>query len=99
MSRALGRIHAAGLDSPRLQRVLSVLRENRHRWLSRRELRELCGPSVEDATVACRELRANGIPVECDHEGRHYRYRLATETSRMRTDAAGQGLLGLEGMA
>jgi biotin operon repressor len=97
MSGRLGHIHAAGLSSPRLQRVLAVLRENRHRWLSRRELRELCGPSVEDATVACRELRSHGYGVECAKRGAHYEYRLISEPVRMRVDSTGQGLI--EGMA
>ncbi len=69
MGREIGNMHAAGLESARLQCVLRVMEANRHRWLTRRELRELCGPQIEDPTVCLREIRANGIDYECKKRG------------------------------
>lgn len=93
-ARPLGKIHAAGLDSPRLQRVLSILRQNRTRWLSRRELRELCGPEIEDPTVCLREAKARGVRYECTRVGGQWRYRLAADLQATPRDDQGNLLLG-----
>lgn len=67
-------MHAAKLEhSPRLQRLLSVLRQGR--WYSTRELVKLA--EVMAINSAADELRANGFNVECERRGQYWYYRLA----------------------
>lgn len=60
----LGRINAAKLDrSERLQRVLTLLIENRHRWLTTRQIMRLSHVCAVNTVIA--ELRDNSAEIEC----------------------------------
>lgn len=54
-------MHAAGLQSPRLQRVLAVLREGRP--LSTRQIVRRAGVMAVNACIA--ELRQHGAEIVC----------------------------------
>ena len=59
-----GRIKAAKLaTSDRLQRVLTLLLEERHRWLTTRTIIRRAGVCAVNAVIA--ELRENGADIEC----------------------------------
>lgn len=76
-------IHAARVEkSARLQRVLAVLRRNVDVWMTRRELRVVCGPEMEDATVCIRELRQNGYRIDCERRDGRWKYRLVEAAQR-----------------
>lgn len=68
--------HYASVRSPRLQRVLDVLRDRRwHSTFDIMQRTQLCAVGS-----ACSELRANGLNIEtrCVGQGR-YEYRLVEE--------------------
>ena len=75
-----GRIKAAKLESSdRLQRVLTLLLEERHRWLTTRTIIRRAGVCAVNAVIA--ELRENGAAIECKTTvqqggGRRWSYRL-----------------------
>jgi hypothetical protein len=81
-----GRIHAAGLDSPRLQAVLGALREAGARGLTTRDLIAKTGYCAVNSIVD--ELREHGLKIACGYErttgqgGRVYRYTLVLESAR-----------------
>jgi len=79
-------IHAARLEnSPRLQRVLDVLKDGRPH--TTREVQILA--NVCNAHTAAAELRANGFNVVCIQAGRGlYYYRLIKQCERCRRDGA-----------
>ena len=63
----LGRIHAARLEhSPRLQRLLALLQDGQRH--STRDC--VMQAHVMAVSAAVTELRANGIPVQCEQIGR-----------------------------
>lgn len=67
-------MHYARLErSPRLQRLLAVLRQGG--WYSTRELVKQA--EVMAINSAADELRANGFDVECERRGQYWYYRLA----------------------
>jgi hypothetical protein len=60
----MGRIKAAKLEtSPRLQRVLKLLDENDHRWLTTRMIMRRCSVCAVNTVIA--ELRENGAVIDC----------------------------------
>lgn len=62
-------MHAAKLEhSPRLQQLLSVLRQGR--WYSTRELVKLA--EVMAINSAADELRENGFDVQCERRGQYW---------------------------
>lgn len=66
-------MHYARLEhSPRLQRLLSVLRQGG--WYSTRDLVKKA--EVVAISSAVDELRANGFEVQCERRGRYWYYRL-----------------------
>ena len=67
-------MHYARLEhSPRLQRLLAVLRQGG--WYSTRDLVKQA--EVMAINSAADELRANGFNVECERRGQYWYYRLA----------------------
>jgi len=73
----MGQIHAAKLEnSPRLQRVLRVLREADGLWMTTWQIIQRARVCAVNTAIA--ELRWNGIEVECRRmpDG-NYAYRLA----------------------
>lgn len=67
-------MHAARLESsPRLQRLLTVLRDGRE--YSTRELVKLA--EVMAINSAADELRENGFDIRCERRGRYWYYRLS----------------------
>ena len=66
-------MHYARLEhSPRLQRLLAVLRQGG--WYSTRDLVKQA--EVMAISSAVDELRANGFEVQCERRGRYWYYRL-----------------------
>ena len=67
-------MHYARLEhSPRLQRLLAVLRQGG--WYSTRDLVKQA--EVMAINSAADELRANGFEVQCERRGQYWYYRLA----------------------
>ena len=74
--RKTGRIHAATKVTPRLQRVLKLLRDRGDRGATTREIIEMALVCAVNTCIA--ELRELGFPVQCTMEGRgRFRYKLA----------------------
>ena len=67
-------IHAATMESERLQRVLAVLTNYAPAELSTREIMRLANVCAVNSCIA--ELRENGIDIECKQRGRYFYYRL-----------------------
>jgi len=80
MMGQLGRIKAAKLEtSDRLQRVLRLLIDERHRWLTTRTILRRAGVCAVNTVIA--ELRENGAEIDCrttvlQGGGRRWSYRL-----------------------
>lgn len=67
-------MHAASLNSPRLKRLLKVLRQKGYRWHTSLELtmkaRTVC------AHTGISELRAHGYGIKCRRRGNIFEYRM-----------------------
>ncbi|RLB71359.1 MAG: hypothetical protein DRH04_01935 [Deltaproteobacteria bacterium] len=69
-------MHAAKIDSPRLQRVLSLLRMRG--WYTTWEIMKRARVCAVNTAIS--ELRANGYDIECKRFGQNlYAYRLKRE--------------------
>lgn len=67
-------MHYARLEhSPRLQRLLAVLRQGG--WYSTRDLVKMA--EVMNISTAADELRENGFDIPCERRGQYWYYRLA----------------------
>jgi len=69
-------VHSATIaSSPRLQRVLAFLKKVGQLGATTRDI--VTGADVCAVNSCIAELRANGIPIDCDMEGKgRFRYRL-----------------------
>lgn len=80
MSR-MGRIHAATLSSPRLQRFLQLMRDGQ--WRTTRSI--IRGARVCAVNAVVSELRVHGAEIECEQrpsrsgQGRVWYYRMTKE--------------------
>lgn len=64
-------MHNAGLESDRLQRVLSVLQDGREHST----LEIVVNANVCAVNSAISELRANGVTIDCERRGDRWYYR------------------------
>ena len=70
MTQATGAIHAAKMDSPRLQRMLALLqRGGRYTTMD-----VIIGAKVCAVNSIAAELRENGVPVHCKRNGDVWEY-------------------------
>lgn len=71
----MGKIHAARVEnSPRLRRVLALLRDRGTSGATSMEIIQEARTAAPAACVA--ELRDNGYRIDCKQEGRKWRYTL-----------------------
>ena len=70
MTQATGAIHAAKMDSPRLQRMLALLQQG-GRYTTRDIVMQAHVCAVNSIAA---ELRENGVPVHCKRNGDVWEY-------------------------